>query len=204
MLGLTKGELKVLKKLNTPHRIQDFLDTLEFNLEEDGETYMSPRKVLQTRKAHCLEGALLAATALWINGEEPLILDLKAPGDTDHVVTLYKKNGYWGAISKTNHAVLRHRDPIHKTIRELVASYFHEYFINQTGKKTLSSYTNPFNLKRLGEDWVTAAEDLWDIPWELDQLKHLDIYPKENKRYIRKADHMEIRAGRLEEWPKKA
>lgn len=203
MLGLTEAELKILKKLNTPQKIQDFLDTLEFNFEHEGETYMSPRRVLREGKAHCLEGALLAATALWLNGEEPLLLDLKAPKDIDHVVALYKRNGLWGAISKTNHAVLRYRDPIYKTTRELVLSYFHEYFLNDTGKKTLRKYSRPLNLKTIGEKWITAEDELWDIPWKLDNIKHFDIFSQKVEKLLRKADHMEIEAGSIVEWKSK-
>ena len=105
---------------------------------------MSPRRVLATRTAHCFEGALLAATVLWMQGEIPLLLDLATNAqDIDHVVALYKCNGYWGAISKTNHAVLRFRDPVYKTIRELALSYFHEYYLEATGEKTLISYSLP-------------------------------------------------------------
>lgn len=200
MFGLTKEELRILRRLNTPIKIQDFLDTLPINYEKEGETYMSPRRVLKNKKAHCLEGALVAALALWINGQEPLLLDLKAPGDEDHVVALYKQNGYWGAISKTNHSSLRFRDPIYKTIRELALSYFHEYFVNKTGKKVLQKYSKPLNLKKFGTEWVTAEDELWDLPWELDQLKHFDIIPKKNVKYIREADTTERKAGEIREW----
>lgn len=201
--GLTVSELKTLKKLNSPHKIQDFLDTLMFNFEHSGETYMSPRRVLWEGKAHCLEGALLAALALWLSGEKPLLLDLKAPHDIDHVVTLYKRNGLWGAISKTNHAALRYRDPIYKTVRELAISYFHEYFINETGKRTLRQFSKPFNLKKLGIDWITSEEELWNIPHALDDIKHFDLFPKETEKFIRRADKVEIRAGTVVEWDSK-
>jgi hypothetical protein len=154
MFNLTKSELKILRKLNTPIKIQDFLDTLPINFEKRGDTQMSPRKVLREKKAHCIEGALLAAAALWIAGEEPLLMDLKAmPHDDDHVVALYKINGLWGAISKTNHATVRFRDPIYRTVRELALSYFHEYFLDKdskkakAGQKVLYSYSKPFNLE---------------------------------------------------------
>src|SRR3989338_6552129 len=127
MFGLSKKELAIFKKLNTPIKIQDFLDKIPMNWEKKGETYFSPRRALEARKMHCLEGAIFAATALWLQGEKPLLLDLKAKGDDDHVVALYRRNGYWGAISKTNHAALRFRDPVFKTLRELAVSYFHEY-----------------------------------------------------------------------------
>ena len=118
MLGLSSQELALFRRLSSPGKIQDYLDTLPFNYEKRGDTCHSPRQVLQAGKAHCIEGALLAAAALWFHGAEPLLLDLKTrPVDYDHVVALYKKNGYWGAISKTNHGVLRFRDPIYRTTR---------------------------------------------------------------------------------------
>lgn len=204
MFDLTKKELAILKKLSTPTKIQDFLDTLPINYEKKGETHMSPRVVLREKKAHCIEGALLAATALWVHGEEPLLMDLTAaPEDDDHVVALYKKNGYWGAISKTNHAVLRFRDPIYKTLRELALSYFHEWFLDENGLKMLRSYSKPLNLKRLGASWITAEEDLWYLDEHLDTLPHFSLVPKENKKYLRPADATERTAGNIREWNKK-
>lgn len=203
MFGLSKAELNIIKKLSTPIKIQDFLDKIPRNWEKRGETYMSPRRVLREHKAHCFEGALLAGLALWIHGEEPLLLDLRAKGDDDHVVVLYKRNGYWGAISKTNYATVRFRDPVYKTIRELVLSYFHEYFNNKTGKKALFEYSaEPFNLKRLGTNWITAEEDLYDVVEKLDRAPHRLICPKKNLKFLRKADRMELKAGRLIEWKK--
>ncbi len=203
MFGLTKKELVIFKKLSTPIKIQNFLDTLAFNGEKKGETHMSPRRVLREKKAHCIEGALCAAAALWINGEEPLLMDLtSARGDDDHVVALYKKNGYWGAISKTNHASLRFRDPIYKTLRELALSYFHEWFMNDSGKKMLRSYSKPLNMKTLGTEWITSEKELWHLDKILDALPHSELVPKGNEKYVRAADHMELRAGRIIEWKK--
>ena len=203
--GLTPVEYAKLKRLSTPIKIQDFLDVIPMNWEKDGETHRSPQAVLKMKKAHCIEGALLAATALWIAGEAPMVMDLKVKpgsGDFDHVVALYKRGDYWGAISKTNHATLRFRDPIYRTARELALSYFHEWFMNATGEKTLRSYSEPFDLRTLGGDWITAKKDLWEIARRLDKLPHTKIIPEGHGRYLRKADHMERRAGRLVEWPK--
>ncbi len=165
---------------------------------------MSPRRVLKARRAHCLEGAMLAACALWFQGEKPLLLDLKThKKDQEHVVALFKKNGYWGAISKTNHAVLRYRDPIYESVRELALSYFHEYFLNSNGQKTLESYSTPFDLSSLGDTWVTEESDLWHISKRLDRIRHFPIVPKKNKRYLRAASHVEREAGKITEWKKK-
>ncbi|OGG44160.1 hypothetical protein A2841_03920 [Candidatus Kaiserbacteria bacterium RIFCSPHIGHO2_01_FULL_48_10] len=200
---LSRREVHILAKLTTPVKIQDFLDSLPMNHEKKGETHMSPRRVLREKKAHCIEGALLAATALWLHGEPPLLFDLvSAPNDDDHVVALYKRNGYWGALSKTNHATIRFRDPVYKTIRELALSYFHEWFMNTNGVKTLRSYSAPLNLKRFGTEWITSEKDLWWLDKKLNALPHFKIAPQKNIQLLRKADSMELKAGRFVEWPK--
>lgn len=203
--GLTRKEERILHQLSTPIKIQDFLDKLPMNWEKKGDTHMSPRRALREGKAHCIEGALLAATALWLVGEPPLIMNLSARfgrGDDDHVVALYKRGGYYGAISKTNHVTLRFRDPIYRTPRELALSYFHEWFINETGEKVLECYSKPLNLKRLGTDWITTEKDLWNIADALSVLPHYNLVPKGNWRFVRKADAMELKAGKLIEWPR--
>lgn len=204
MFGLTAKDMAVLKRLSTPQKIQDFLDALPQNFEENGETLMSPRRVLREHKAHCIEGALLAGTALWIHGEKPLLLDLKTTKhDFDHVLALYRYGNHWGAISKTNHAVLRFRDPIYRTIRELVLSYFHEYFLIKNGKKTLRSYSRPFSLARFGTQWITAEDDLWEIGAELDDIPHLPIMPDGHEKILRPATTLERTTGNIPEWTKK-
>lgn len=192
-----------LKSLNTPIKIQNYLDTFPINWEKKGETYMSPVRVLRHKKMHCFEGALVAALALWTNGQPPLLMDLKTSDGEDHVVTLYQINGYLGAISKTNHATLRFRDPIYKTPRELALSYFHEYFDDNTGKKVLVSFSKPFNLKKFGTKWITDENNLQYLVDALDKSPHIKIVPQKNKKFIRLADKMERQAGILKEWSKK-
>ncbi|MDO8742196.1 MAG: hypothetical protein Q7J45_01480 [bacterium] len=202
--GLTPGEYALLSRLSTPVKIQDFLDSIPMNWEKGGDTHLSPRRVLQEQKAHCIEGALLAAAALWMRGESPLIMNVSArlgKGDVDHVVALYKRGGYFGAISKTNHATIRFRDPIYRTPRELALSYFHEWFMNETGEKTLECYSKPFDMRRFGTEWITAEKDLWEVADALSVLPHYQLVPKGNLRYVRKADAMELKAGKLIEWP---
>lgn len=201
MPPLTPADKKILSRLNTPHKIQDFLDALPQNHEKNGETCMSPHQVLKERKAHCIEGAMLAAVALWLHGEKPLIMSLKvARGDDDHIIALYKKNGHWGAISKTNHAVLRFRDPVYRTPRELALSYFNEYFLTKNGKKTMRGYSQPINLKRFGTKWVNAEEDLWDIGNTIFNMPHIPIVPKGNEKHLRKAHTVERTAASIKEW----
>lgn len=203
--GLTAREYATLSRLSTPIKIQDFLDSLPMNWEKKGDTHMSPRRMLRQKKAHCIEGALLAAAALWLHGEPPLIMNVSprlGKGDDDHVIALYKRGGRWGAISKTNHATIRFRDPVYRTLRELVLSYFHEWFLNSTGEKVLECYSKPLDLRKFGTDWITSEKDLWNIADALSELPHYFIVPKGNWRYVRRADSMELKAGKLIEWPK--
>jgi hypothetical protein len=194
----TKEELGVYKKLKKPMMVQDFLNGLKTNFEEEGDTCFSPRMVLEKGKAHCIEGALFAASALRFHGFEPLILDLEANNkDYDHVVAVFKKDGCWGAISKTNHAVLRYREPIYKTIRELAMSFFHEYFTDD-GKKTLRRYSLPVNLRRFDKKgWMFSEEEVWYIPDYLTKIKHFDILSRKQVSDLRKADEIEIEAGKM-------
>lgn len=194
-------EHTILKKLKSPKLIQNYLDTLAINFERYSDTHYSPRMVLEHKKAHCIEGALLAAAALWLNGEEPLLMDLRAAkGDYDHVVALYRKNGYWGAISKSNHATIRWRDPVYKTPRELALSYFHEWFPEKTGVRTLRSFSKPVNMKKFGMNWITSEEELWWVDDALNNAPHYPIAPPSNLRWARTADIMEIKAGSITEW----
>lgn len=203
MFGLTREEENFLKTLKTPSKIQDFLETLKANFCAEGDTCMSSRQVLRMRKAHCVEAAILACTALRMQGFEPLVVDLTSTKkDFDHVIAVFKKDGKWGAISKSNHAVLKYREPIYKNIRELVMSFFHEYFLDN-GKKTLRSYSNPVNLKRFDHlGWIVSEEDVWYIPQYLAEVKHIPILTKKQIALLRKADKIEIEAGKLMQWKK--
>lgn len=200
MHGFDAKEMKILRSLRTPRKVQDFLDTLAMNFEEHGDTLMSPRRVLREKKAHCMEGALVAAAAFWIHGRKPLLLDLRAaPTDDDHVVALFRERGLWGAVSKTNHAVLRWREPIFKTVHALAASYFHEYFLDD-GKRTLRAYSRPFSLDvKKYDGWTVAEEDLWHLSDALDESRHYPLLPRAAFRYTRLADSIERKAGSIVE-----
>ena len=166
-----------MRKLNTPAKVQDFLNSLKFNFEKNGQTLKSPLFTLRKQNAHCIEGALLGAYILSLHKFTPYLLHLKTiKNDFDHVIAPFKINGLWGALSKTNHAVLRYREPVYKSIRELAMSYFHE--------------------------WETMKGDLWGIDKELDKIKHYQVLPKEFIKKLRKADKVEIEAGKIVEYKK--
>jgi hypothetical protein len=203
MYGLSPEEVKLLKKLNTPQKIQDYLDSIPQNSEKNGETCMSVRRVIRERKAHCMEGAMLACAALLLAKQKPLILSLQVTSeDQYHALALYKQGGYWGAISKTNHAVLRFRDPVYKTVRELALSYFHEYFLTSSGKKTLRGYSKPVNLRSFGYGWLTDEEDLWEVTETIYEMDHTQIVPEKNLKLLRNAQEVERRAASIKEWGK--
>lgn len=198
---LSPAELKVLRRLSTPGKVQDFLDAMPMNFEPSGDTCMSPRRVLREKRAHCLEGAMFAAAALRQQGRPPLVLDLEATDDDhDHVVALFRDRGRWGAISKTNHAVLRWREPVYRTVRELAMSYFHEYFLDD-GRKTLRAFSAPVDLSRFDKrGWMTAEEDLWDVERHLYGVRHFSILGPGQVRRLRPAGPIEISAGKIVEW----
>lgn len=195
-------EFHIFKKLNLAAKIQNFLDTLPINLEKGGRTCRSPLSVLEKKEAHCLEGAMFAAACLWFHGEEPLLLDLRSVyRDDDHVIALFREGGRWGAISKTNHAVLRYREPVYKNIRELAMSYFHEYFMDN-GAKTLRTHSAPFSLLRYDSSWLTDKKNLHYVSRDLDDSPHLELIPGKAVRRLRRADKIEIEAGKIVEWKK--
>ena len=200
MHSFTDHDKILFKKLNTPAKVQDLLNSLKFNFEENGQTLKSPLYTLRAGNAHCMEGALLGAYILSLHGHKPYVMHLKSTKhDYDHVVAPFKVGGLWGALSKTNHAVLRYREPVYKTIRELVMSYFHEYFLD-TGVKTLRSYSEVMDLNIFEDGWEVSDGDLWGIDEELDKIKHYDIVPKEYIKKLRKADNVEIQAGKVVEY----
>src|SRR5512132_1977155 len=196
-LGLTRGEYAVLRRLRTPKKIQAFLYGLKQNFEQQGETCNSVRTVLRERRAHCIEGAMLAACALWIQGEPPLLLDLQAMHDFDHVVALFRRHGRWGAISKTNGIGLRWRDPVYRSLRELAMSYLHEYY-NKRDRKTLRTYSVPYDLRRMTPaDWVTDEDGAWDLVDNLEATRHYKLMTHAQVRSLIRRDPFERDVGNL-------
>jgi hypothetical protein len=187
-----------VKKLNTPQKVQDFLDKMPFNFEKKEETYWSPRKALEMGKMHCFEGAVFACFCLQQHGIENYLIDLKVRNlkkDSDHTLCVFRINKFWGAISKTNHSVLRWRDPIYKNYRELALSYYHEYFLD-SGEKTLQSFSKPFDIfKRFGDKWAFEENDLDKIAEALDKSTHIIFVPKQNTKFISPAGKTEIKGA---------
>ena len=199
---LTPAERRVFVRLDSPQKIQSFIDRIPVNFELTAETAMSPRHVLKERVAHCAEGAIFAAAALAYHGRPPLLMDFQAlPSDEDHVIAVFKQRGLWGAISKTNHAVLRWRDPIYKSPRELAMSYAHEYFL-WGGKKSLLAFSRPFSIARFApKRWLISDDDLYWLLLALDESPHEPIAPKAVLGKRRRTSDVERRALAVVEWP---
>ena len=195
--GFSPKECSILSKLNTPKKIQNFLDRIEYNLEEKGETCFSPRKVLRENKANCIEGAIFAAAVLRFHGHPPLIVDLTSVRDDDHLLAVFKQKGYWGAIAQSKYTGLRFREPIHRTIRELALSYFESYF-NFEGEKTLRGYSRPVNLARFDKiNWMTSEKDLFCVEDYLNEISHKKLITYGMIRNLRKVVPSMKEAGEL-------
>ena len=202
-LGLTPREYALLRRLDEPRKIQAFLNTIPCNHEIGGETVLCVREVLGQRRAHCIEGAMVAAAALWVNGYTPLLMHLDCDiSDYPHVIAVFRHHGAWGAISKTNGAPLRYRDPIYRSLRELTLSYFHEYS-NKRGHKTLRSYSVPFDMRRISPaEWVVSEVNCWKTHDRLTALRHFPLISRRQERLLAPRDKFERRASKLVEYPR--
>ncbi len=184
-------ELNLLRRFAAPIDVQCYLNQLRYN---DQPTTMSPRRVMKEGAAHCFEGALFAAAALRFLGYPPLIVDLTAHNDDDHVIAVFQKDGFWGAVAKSNTTLLRFREPVYRNLRELVMSYFEMYF-NTNGNKSLVGYSRPVNLSRFDRlHWTTAAADLDYIGDYLFAIKHTDVVPAAQRKLLNPADKDVLRA----------
>ena len=183
--GFTASELRTLRALKTPEGIQKFLDDLPYNLRYDAR---SPKKVLHDRVASCLEGGIFAAAALRIIGFPPLIFDLEAQQDTDHVVAIFKVRGHWGAVAKSNFTGCRYREPVYRTLRELAMSYFNIYF-NLRCERTLRRYSRPVNLARFDHlNWMTTDKPIWFIAEHLCEIPHISLLTQAMEKNLTRVD----------------
>jgi hypothetical protein len=190
--GLSPHDLRTLRGLKTPVRIQKFIDELTYQY---ANTAWSPQRVLRERKGHCLEGALVAAAALRVQGHPPLLMDLEGIRDDDHVVALYRQRGLWGGIAKSNFAGLRFRAAVYRTLRELALSYFEHYY-NLRGERTLRSWSRAVNLARLDrQGWMTSEENVWCVPELLIAARHYQLFPHRVARDLPRLDRRTFEAG---------
>ena len=183
--SFTASELRKLRSLKDPHGIQKFLDDAPYHL---ADTAWSPRRVLAEHTAHCHEGAIFAVAALRANGYPPLLLDFEAENDTDHVIAIFRENGCWGAVAKSNFTGCRWREPVHRTLRELAISYFNTY-VNLRRERTLRRFSVPVNLKRFDrQNWMTTDQPVWFIVYHLFDIKHYPLIAPAMAKRLHRAD----------------
>ena len=187
-----KAAIRTLQRLGEPRKIQDFID-FEMGYNFSSFTY-SPLEVIKRRKAHCLDGALLAACALRFHGQKPLLVDLRAERDEDHVLAAYRRGKFWGAIAQSKFTGLRFREAIYPSLHALGCSYF-DFFYNFRGEKTLREYSEPLDLSKFDDrDWMTTEKDLSWVSDELEGKKHYRILPQKHNR-LRLVDSLEFEAN---------
>jgi hypothetical protein len=192
--GLTPQELRTLRALKTPHGVQRLIDAMPYHL---AGTSWSPRMVLRERTAHCLEGAIFGAAALRVLGFPPLVIDLEAENDTDHVIAIYKIRGHWGALGKSNYTGCRYREPVYRTLRELALSYFDVYF-NLRGERSLRRFSRPVNLSRFDHlNWMTAEKSVWFIAEYLCEIPHFPLLKPWMEKSLTRLDQRSFEAGTL-------
>ena len=197
MYGLTRSEVGLLSRLSTPDKVQRYLDDLTYNVEKHGDTVRSPRRVIRDRTAHCAEGAFFAAAAFRVSGRPPLLVDLEADNDDDHVLAVYRERGLWGSVATSKFSGLRFRTPVYRTVRELVMSYFEDYF-NWDGDRTLRAYSRPLSLTRFDRiNWMTAEDDLWPVVEWLTVAHHTPLIPGKAAARLPRVDRRSYRAGVL-------
>jgi hypothetical protein len=196
--GLTPREWRTLDRLRGFDRLQRFLDEeIAYNVEHGGETCLSPRLALREGRAHCMEGAMLAAAAFRVQGRPPLLLDFESVRDDDHVIAVFQEKGCWGSVAKSNYSGLRSREPVYRTLRELAMSYFEHYF-NLRREKSLRAFsTRPVNLARFdGRGWMTSEEPVWYIPEYLCNIAHTRLITPQQERALARVDRRLFEAGK--------
>lgn len=191
---LTESERGLLASMTTPRKIQDFLDAVAYEPEYFNR---SPLRVLRERRGHCLDGAIFAAAALRRLGYPPLVLDLIPEPllDDDHVLAVFRKNDAYGAVAKSNFSGLRYREPVFRTLRELIMSYFEDYF-NSLGRKTLRGYTRLLDLSHYDAiDWETNDVACDRIEKRLQGMRHIEILTPAMIRELTPVDSLRMEAG---------
>jgi len=206
--GLTPAELRKLRGFKNPHGIQRVLDDMSYHLAASA---WSPRRVLRENTSHCYEGALFAAAALRVIGYPPLIIDLEAEHDTDHVIAVYRypnsssnsNEGHWGALAKSNYTGCRYREPVYRSLRELAMSYFDTYF-NMRGERTLRTFSRPVHMRRFDSlRWMTSEQPIWFVAEYLLTISHYPLITRAQAKRLHRLDGRSFRAGCLERAEKK-
>ena len=183
----TAGEWKLIQTHRTPEQVQRYLRSIPYNREREGTTCFSFRRVLAENRAHCLEGALVAAVILEQHGYPPTLVSIESQDKLDHVLLLFKRNGRWGSVARSRDIGLHGRKPVFRTVRDLVMSYF-DMYIDKTGRITGYGVAS---LYELGDyDWRLSERNVRKVEHHLQEIPHIAIrasdarYEKCRRRYL--------------------
>ena len=185
----TAAEIAFFMELDNPGKVQDYLDSIPLNHEPEDDTCLSALECVRQNHAHCIEATMLGAYILSLHGHQPLLLDMRASShDDDHIVAPFKVNGRWGCLSKPNHAALRFRNGVYRSIRELMMSYFDEY-LSKDGTRELRAYSRPVHLDAVfGPGWHRVRGDVEHIALFMDAVAHYRLCDRDQLRDLRAAD----------------
>ena len=113
--AMTPQFVKTLaKKYKTPKEVQKWVHSLTYHKDD---TVCSAKRAIQKKRAHCLEGAFAAALILEQHGYPPLVMSFESIDDIEHVIYIFKKGKYWGAVGQSRDRGLHGRAPKFKTLR---------------------------------------------------------------------------------------
>ena len=188
----TVTEWKLVRRLNTPAKVQRFFTAMAYNRESNGATLRSFRELIRGDEAHCLEAAVGAAVILEQHGYPPLLLDLESQDLLDHVIYVFKDNGRWGSIARSRDLGLHGRKPVYRSLRDLVWSYF-DPFVDFSGR--LKAY-GVMSLYDLGDyDWRFSPRKMLKIEDHLRAMPHKRIYSSDARyeRLLEKYKHFRKR-----------
>jgi hypothetical protein len=188
----TKGdflthERRIIQTHQSPEKVQKFLRSIPYNRELEGQTCYSFRRALMEGRAHCLEGALVAAAILEQHGYPPVLVSIESQDKLDHVLMLFKRNNYYGSVARSRDIGLHGRKPVFRTVLDLVMSYFEPY-IDKTGRITGYAVANLYELGNY--DWRLSMRNVRKVERRLQEIPHHPIhssdarYERARRRYL--------------------
>jgi hypothetical protein len=168
---LTPTERRLIARLDTPDKVQAYLNALPYNIEPHGRaTLRSFRGVVSKGCAHCLEAALFAAVVLEHHGYPPTVLSFESVDHLDHVIFVYQRRGKWGSVARSRDPGLHGRKPVFTSPRALALSYADAY-VDFTGRVT--GYAVVDIAKEMGDyDWRLADTNIWKVERMLLDYPH--------------------------------
>jgi hypothetical protein len=100
-------------------------------------------------------------------------------------------------VAKSNFVGLRYREPVYRSLRELVISYFNDFY-NLNGVKSLRYYTRPLKLSAFTRlDWMVSDAGADAIERRLLQLRRIPLLLPDIAASLSPVDALSYKAGML-------